>query len=69
MSDQTMSAQVFADTVSAPPYPHGSGLHCETYSSSRDGHAMGVLCWCAIGKNHSYSQWVLMGQPDTARPF
>ena len=69
MSNLTPSAQVFAETVSTPPYPHGSGLHCETYSSSRDGHSIGVPCWCAIGENHSYAQWLVMGQPDTSRPY
>ncbi|AQX81293.1 hypothetical protein BWO91_16190 [Plantibacter flavus] len=45
------------------------GSHLELFRTSRAGQEVGVPCWCAIGANHSYADWLAAGRPDPRRPM
>ena len=33
-------------------------VHRELYASSRSGEAIGVICDCELGADHTYAEWV-----------
>lgn len=49
--------------TSAPSILSGI-LHFELFTSKRSGDLIRVRCWCDIGKEHTYADWIDAGRPS-----